>query len=188
MINKRLLGLVPGSTKYIKQNVLVKWLSLVFNILLVFAVSEYLQQLFAGRAGMKENLMAAGVILAAMIVRALATKASVRLSFLASKEVKKTLRQQIYKKLLKLGSSYAEQIPTSEAVQISVEGVEQLETYFGAYLPQFFYCMLGPTTLFIVLAFVSLKVAIILLVCVPLIPISIVAVQKIAKKLSLIHI
>lgn len=183
MINKRLLGLVPGSMKYIKQNVLVKWLSLVFNILLVFAVSEYLQQLFAGQAGMKETLIAAGVILAAMIVRGAATKASVRLSFLASKEVKKTLRQQIYEKLLKLGSSYAEQIPTSEAVQISVEGVEQLETYFGAYLPQFFYCMLGPTTLFIVLAFVSLKVAIILLVCVPLIPISIVAVQKIAKKI-----
>lgn len=74
MINKRLLGLVPGSMKYIKQNVLVKWLSLVFNILLVFAVSEYLQQLFAGQAGMKETLIAAGVILAAMIVRGAATK------------------------------------------------------------------------------------------------------------------
>ena len=183
MINKRLIGLVPDSMSYIKKHVLVKWISLAFNILLIFAVCEYLQQLLVGRAGTKETVITLAVILASMAVRAVTTKASVRLSFLASKQVKKSLRQQIYEKLLKLGASYAEQIPTSEVVQISVEGVEQLETYFGAYLPQFFYCMIAPFTLFLVLAFVSLKAAIVLLICVPLIPISIVAVQKIAKKI-----
>ena len=68
-------------------------------------------------------------------------------------------------------------------VQASVEGVEQLETYFGSYLPQFFYSMLSPVTLFIVLSFVSMKAAVVLLLCVPLIPVSIIAVQKFAKKL-----
>lgn len=183
MINKRLIGLVPDSMSYIKKHVLVKWISLAFNILLIFAVCEYLQQLLVGRAGTKETVITLAVILASMAVRAVTTKASVRLSFLASKQVKKSLRQQIYEKLLKLGASYAEQIPTSEVVQISVEGVEQLETYFGAYLPQFFYCMIAPFTLFLVLAFVSLKAAIVLLVCVPLIPLSIVAVQKIARRI-----
>ena len=60
------------------------------------------------------------------------------------KKVKKTLREAIYTKLLKLGAAYKEQIRTSEIVQVAVEGIDQLETYFGAYLPQFFYAMLAP--------------------------------------------
>lgn len=89
----------------------------------------------------------------------------------------------IFSKLLQLGSGYREKVSTSEVVQVSVEGVDQLETYFGQYLPQFFYAMLAPVTLFVMLSFVSLKSAIVPLICVPLIPAAIVAVQKIAKKL-----
>ena len=87
------------------------------------------------------------------------------------------------KKLLRLGASYNEQVKTSEVVQVAVEGVDQLETYFGAYLPQFFYAMLAPLTLFAVLCFVNVPAAIVLLICVPLIPIAIAAVQTWAKKL-----
>ena len=99
------------------------------------------------------------------------------------KEEKKTLREKIYEKLLRLGASYNEQVKTSEVVQVAVEGVDQLETYFGAYLPQFFYAMLAPLTLFMVLCFINIPAAIVLLVCVPLIPIAIAAVQTWAKKL-----
>ena len=87
------------------------------------------------------------------------------------------------KKLLRLGGSYTQAVPTAEVLQLAGEGVEQLETYFGAYLPQFFYAMITPVTLFIALAPVSLHAAVILMICVPLIPVSIVAVQKFAKKL-----
>ena len=85
--------------------------------------------------------------------------------------------------MLKLGASYNEQVSSSEVVQVSTEGVEQLETYFGKYLPQLFYSLIAPLTLFVILSRVSLKASVILLICVPLIPVSIVAVQKIAKKL-----
>lgn len=84
---------------------------------------------------------------------------------------------------MQLGSGYREKLNTSEVTQVTVEGVEQLETYFGSYLPQFFYSMLAPVTLFIVLSFVSLKAALVLLLCVPLIPVTIALVQKWAKKL-----
>ena len=70
------------------------------------------------------------------------------MGYFSSKAVKKSLREKIYQKLLRLGSSYNEQVKTSEVVQVAVEGVDQLETYFGAYLPQFFYAMLAPLTLF----------------------------------------
>ncbi len=105
------------------------------------------------------------------------------MSYLSSKAVKQTLRSKIYQKLLQLGASYQEQVKTSEVVQVAVEGVDQLETYFGAYLPQFFYAMLAPVTLFCVLCTVNFPAAIVLLVCVPLIPVAIAAVQTWAKKL-----
>ena len=105
------------------------------------------------------------------------------MSDLSSRAVKKTLRTQIYEKLLRLGASYSEHVSTAEVVQVAVEGVDQLETYFGAYLPQFFYAMLAPLTLFAVLCFVNMPAAFALLVCVPLIPVAIAAVQTWAKKL-----
>lgn len=106
-----------------------------------------------------------------------------RASYEASVDVKRILRKKIYEKLLRLGASYKEKTSTSEVVQLSTEGVEQLEIYFGKYLPQLFYSLLAPLTLFLILSFVNLKASLVLLICVPLIPISIVAVQKFAKKL-----
>ena len=117
------------------------------------------------------------------MIRFLCTAGASRMSYLSSKAVKKTLREKIYEKLLRLGASYNEQVKTSEVVQVAVEGVDQLETYFGAYLPQFFYAMLAPLTLFAVLCFVNVPAAVVLLICVPLIPIAIAAVQTWAKKL-----
>ena len=116
-------------------------------------------------------------------VRYLCARISSRMSFLSSKSVKKTLRRSIYEKLMRLGVSYQEKASSSEIVQVAVEGVDQLETYFGSYLPQFFYSLLAPVTLFVALAFVNLPAAVILLICVPLIPGAIMGVQKFAKKL-----
>lgn len=183
MIDKRLLALAPESKKYIAGNVLLQWLSLAANIALMTALTTLLAGLFQRTAGAQQItavLIAAVVCLA---VRFLCTTGASRMSYLSSKAVKKTLREKIYGKLLRLGASYHEQVATSEVVQVSVEGVEQLETYFGAYLPQFFYAMLAPLTLFIYLSFISLPSAIVLLICVPLIPVSIAAVQTWAKKL-----
>lgn len=103
--------------------------------------------------------------------------------YLVSVDVKRILREKIYDQILRTGASYNEYVSSSEVVQVSTEWVEQLETYFGKYLPQFFYSLLAPITLFIIFSQVNLKANIILLICVPLIPISIVAVQKFAKKL-----
>ena len=118
-----------------------------------------------------------------MLVRFICDRRASYASYKASVDVKRILREKIYEKLLRLGASYRENVSTSEVVQMSVEGVEQLETYFGRYLPQLFYSLLAPVTLFIILSFVNLKASLVLLICVPLIPLSIVAVQKIAKRL-----
>lgn len=183
MINKRLIGTVPDSKKYIAANVLCQWLALLANIVLMAAVARLLAGLWQNTVEPRSLAALGAVGAAALAVRFVCTALASRMSYLSSKAVKKTLREKIYRKLIRLGSSYKEQVNTSEVVQVAVEGVDQLETYFGAYLPQFFYAMLAPLTLFGVLAFVSLPAALVLLVCVPLIPAAIVAVQRWAKKL-----
>lgn len=183
MVNKRLIGAVPESKKYIAGNVALQWCSLCANIAMMSAVTALLAALFAGEVTQSKIVTTAVIALAAVAVRYGCTVGASRMGYLSSKAVKKTRRGAIYDKLLCLGASYSEQVKTSEVVQVAVEGVDQLETYFGAYLPQFFYAMLAPLTLFVVLCFVSVPAAVVLLVCVPLIPVAIAVVQTWAKKL-----
>lgn len=183
MINKRLIGTVSESRKYIAGNVACQWVSLAANITMMASITRLLARLFEREATAHEIAVTLAVALAAVAVRYVCTTLASRMSYLSSRAVKRTLRGLIYKKLLRLGTSYREQANTSEVVQVAVEGVDQLETYFGAYLPQFFYAMLAPLTLFAVLSTVSVLSAAVLLVCVPLIPVAIVAVQRWAKKL-----
>ena len=161
MINKRLIGTVKESKKYIAGNVICQWISLVANITMMWAVAGMLQSLYEGTD--RRMALTAVVAAVAVVIRFVCAVASSRMGYLSSKAVKKTLREMIYRKLLRLGSSYKEQANTSEVVQVAVEGVDQLETYFGAYLPQFFYAMLAPLTLFGVLSVVNFPSAITLL-------------------------
>ena len=183
MINKRLIGTVAESRKYIAGNVVLQWCSLAANIAMMFSITNLFAGLYYGNTSSHTLWATAAVVVLALVIRFLCTTGASRMSYLSSKAVKKTLREKIYEKLLRLGVSYNEQVKTSEVVQVAVEGVDQLETYFGAYLPQFFYAMLAPLTLFAVLCFVNVPAAVVLLICVPLIPIAIAAVQTWAKKL-----
>ena len=184
MIKTRLIEQVPSSKKYIALTVLAQRLKTVANIVMIFILSNLLAQILDGKAfDFKRLLPYLGALAAVMFVRYLCGYASSQTSFFASSEVKKVLRQKMYKKLTRMGASYSEKVSTSEVLQVFVEGVDQLELYFGKYLPQFFFAMLAPITLFAVLVFVSWKASVVLLICVPLIPLSIVAVQKIAKRL-----
>ena len=183
MINKRLIGTVKESKKYIAGNVISQWVSLAANIVMMGAIAKMLQSLYEKTADGSSIALTAGLAAGAVAVRFFCAVISSKMGYLSSKAVKKTLREMIYKKLLRLGSSYKEQVNTSEVVQVAVEGVDQLETYFGAYLPQFFYAMLAPLTLFGVLSFVNFPSAVVLLICVPMIPVTIVMIQRWAKKL-----
>lgn len=183
MINKRLIGTVKESKKYIVGNVAFQFASLFANIGLMWALADFMSGLYNENYTQADLPRTLIITISALIIKAICSYGSSRMSWLSGKSVKITLRKLIYEKLLKLGSSYNEKLKTSEVVQVAVEGIDQLESYFGSYLPQFFYAMLAPLTLFIVMSFINFPSAIVLLVCVPLIPISIAAVQTWAKKL-----
>ena len=183
MINKRLIGTVKESKKYIALNVAIQWCSLAANVVMMAAISVLLASMAEKNVTRTRIYTTIIIAAAAVVIRFLCAVGMSKMSYLSSKAVKKTLREKIYEKLLKLGTSYQEKVQTSEVVQVAVEGVDQLETYFGAYLPQFFYAMIAPLTLFVILCFINVPSAVVLLICVPLIPVAIAAVQTWAKKL-----
>ena len=185
MFHKRLMKEFKENQKYVAGMVATQWGSLLCNVALMYAIGVFLEKLLLYNRTVGEGDIAKLFIVfaAVYIGRAVFTSIGSHLSFAASTQVKRKLRELVYEKLMKLGSSYHAHFATSEIVQISTEGVEQLEIYFGKYVPQFFYSLLAPLTLFLIVGSMSLKIAVVLLLCVPLIPVSIVAVQKFAKKL-----
>lgn len=183
MIKKRLIELLGDSKKYIYLSVLFKWMALISQIAIVYASVNLIKLVFEGSFETALVLKQLGVFMLALVLRVASEKLIIKSSYMSSRDVKKILRNKIFDKLERIGSNYSESVSTAEVVQMTTEGVEQLEIYFGQYLPQFFYSMIAPITLFAVISFISVKVATILLICVPLIPVSIVMVQKFAKKL-----
>ena len=193
MIKKRLLELLEDALKYIKEQIIWKVLGLISQIVIVICISSIISKVVT--VGMtlingREASVSAGSFIKyivpaiiCIVLRFIFDKKETESSFNASADVKKILRQKIYDKLLSLGSSYKEKVSSAEVTQLMTEGVDQLETYFGLYLSQLFYALIAPVILFIVTCFISIRAAVILLVFVPLIPISIVVVQKIAKRL-----
>ena len=183
MIKTRLVGLLSHAKKYIVYTILWQWAALLSQVLAVFTIADLLERVVYRAVTVPVIERTILILVLVVIIRFVCERMGARSSYLACVDVKRILREKIYDKMLKLGASYSEQVSSSEVVQVSTEGVEQLETYFGKYLPQLFYSLIAPLTLFIILCRVSVKASVILLICVPLIPISIVVVQKIAKKL-----
>lgn len=183
MFNKRLLSEFKENKILVVGMVITQWLSLLANVFLIYTMSDFIMKVFNRQVESKDIYILAITAIIVMAVRTVMNSFNSSLSFKASTGVKKRLRQMIFEKLMRLGSGYKEKLQTAEAVQITTEGVEQLEIYFAKYIPQFFYSLLAPLTLFLIVGRMSLKVAVVLLICVPLIPVSIVAVQKFAKKM-----
>ena len=183
MIKKRLLALMKESKKYLVYNVVWQWLAMLTSAVTMFLAGHLVEQAWNRQLTGGRIAGAAAVILVAVGIRMVCSRQAAKASYLAGSEVKKRLRRELYGKLQSLGASYHEKVPTAEAVQVAVEGVEQLEVYFGKYLPQLFYSILAPITLFVLLSFVDFRASLVLLVCVPLIPIIIMVVQKFARRL-----
>lgn len=201
MINKRLINLCGDSKKYIGLTVLVNWIAVLCNIVIVFFIGNFINKIYLGETlKIAENglvsaavdfkvmgnislVAALGIIIALLITRVVCNILYAKFSNLASSTARVQLRELIYKKLLILGTGYSSVESTSAVVQVMVEGIEQLEIYFGKYLSQFIYALLVPVTLFIFMSFISIKAALVFILCVPLIPLSIVAIMKIAKRI-----
>jgi ABC-type transport system involved in cytochrome bd biosynthesis fused ATPase/permease subunit len=182
------MGFAAGALKYVFLNVFARWIGLLCGAFVVFVTARFVSDLFdmifkSGEVNLAfpSPLPLLSACAGAAILRALCEFLGAKAAFRASAGVKKKLRQALYDKLFALGESGG--ATGAEAVQVAVEGVDQIENYFGKYLPQLFYGMLAPVTLFVLLAPVYLSAAIVLLVCTPLIPLLILLIMRMARRM-----
>ena len=183
MINVRLLNLLKDAKKYIYYQVASQWIILILRILMTYTISYLVDSFINGNLSQSKIICGMIFSMIALYICYILEKFYVKATAKASLNVKRILRKKIYSKLLRLGISYNENIATSNLVQLSVEGVDQLEVCFGQYISQIYYSLIATFTSFFAICRISYAAAFSLLICVPLIPISNIIVQKIAKKI-----
>ena len=170
--------------KFIRANVIDQWFGLICSVGTTLILSGICAGFLTGNPFSTTTLVVAciGLIVLSWL-RSFFTRRAQANAVASSHCVKQTMRERLLAKVAEIGPSYVHHFSSAEVTQLSNDGIEQLESYFANYLPQFFYALAAPVTLFVLLAFWDLRSAFILLICVPLIPASIVMVQKFAKKL-----
>lgn len=181
MIDKELFKLLGNNKKYIFFVVFLMILGLLFNIGITASICGGIYILYQNLELINFLYVALGLLIS-IVGRLIITISTGKIKDKLGRDVKKEIRDKAYKKILSLGTRSQGDIKIAGLSQICIEGVEQLDLYYSTYLPQFFYSMIAPIILFIVNVFISWQVSLVLLCCVPLIPISIIAVSKYAKK------
>lgn len=186
MIDKKLLALLGPNKKYIFYAVGLMIVGLFANLAITASICyaiQYAAEYTSSGSNAQGFILPAVIVIIAMAIRYVTSRSIGDLKDTLGRNVKKDLRQKIYDKIIKLGVRTTDNMSMAGLTQLSMEGVEQLDLYYSAYIPQFFYAMIAPIILFIVTVRINWAVALVLLACVPLIPMSIIAVSRYAKKI-----
>ena len=182
MIDKELFKLIGGNKKYIFIAVLLQAIGLIANVAITGSVCYAVYLLTQNVEAVKFVYPLIGAVIG-IIVRYICSRATGDIKDKLGRKVKKDLRERVYNKIVKLGVKTTDGMSMAGLTQVSVEGVEQLDLYYSSYLPQFFFAMIAPVILFLICVWIDWRTALVLIACVPLIPVSIIAVSKYAKKI-----
>ena len=186
MLDKKLLRLLGDNKKYIFYTVALMVVGLFANITITACICRAIKlavEYDTHSGGTAIFLWPAIIALVGVMVRYTASRLVGDLKDTLGRKAKKDLRERVYNKIVKLGVRSTDGMSMAGLTQVSMEGVEQLDLYYSNYIPQFFYAMMAPIILFCITVWIDWRVALVLLACVPLIPVSIVAVSKYAKKI-----
>ena len=183
MVNKKLVAILQGSKKYLYLNLFFRYLALFMQIGIVCIFGEVISKVFGQKIGEISLVRVVIYGLLFLSIKLFCQYMVTRISFSSTKFIKEKMRRIIFAKLMDDRIGFEEKLPTSAILQLAVEGVDQLEIYFTSYLPQLYYSLTSALILFALIAYISINAAITLLICLPLIPVSIILIQKIAKKL-----
>ena len=182
MIDKELFKLIGGNKKYIFIAVLLQAIGLIANVAITGSVCNAVYLLTQNAEWIQFIYPLIGAVVG-IIVRYICSRATGDIKDKLGRKVKKDLRERVYNKIVKLGVKTTDGLSMAGLTQVSVEGVEQLDLYYSSYLPQFFFAMIAPVILFLICVWIDWRTALVLIACVPLIPVSIIAVSKYAKKI-----
>lgn len=182
MIDKELFKLIGGNKKYIFTAVLTQVIGLVANVAVTGSVCYAVYLLTVSAAYSEFVYPLIGAVLG-IAIRYICSRLTGEIKDKLGRQVKKDLRERVYDKIVKLGVRTTDGMSMAGLTQVAVEGVEQLDLYYSSYLPQFFFAMIAPVVLFLICVRIDWRTSLVLIACVPLIPVSIVAVSRYAKKI-----
>lgn len=178
MFDKRLFNELKEEKKYLIALVILKVLEMLLNIIMILSIAKFIENLIGYNYNSK-FLVIIGLII---LIRIITTKLYFSISYKISIDVKNTLRQRLINKVYSFKMSFVNKIKVSEIISLGVDGIEQLNIFYSEMLPQLIFSMVGPLILFIIVSFLNFKIAIIMLAIVPIIPIAILMVQKLANR------
>ncbi len=179
MFNKKLLNELKSEKIQILKLLLIKIIQMTANVAMIFLMGKSIETLISSSfSGSKFILFM--ILIIGLNIFLIKIEASI--SYKASYRIKNTLRERLMKKVFSFKMEYGSKISISEVINLGVEGIEQLNLFYSALLPQLLFSLIGPLILFFILSFLNFKIAIIMLLLIPLIPIAIIMVQKLAKK------
>ena len=182
MFDKELIKLLGTNKKYVVHVVLLMILGMLANIGITASICWVVYLLIEKQPALMYIYPAITAVVA-IVVRYIASRLTGDLKDVLGRKVKKDLRSRTYDKILRLGVKSTDGMSMAGLTQVSMEGIEQLDLYYSTYLPQFFFSMIAPFILFAICVGIDWRTSLVLLACVPLIPVSIVAVSKYAKKI-----
>ena len=179
MFNKKLFNELKSEKLQILKLLLIKILQMTTNVAMIFLIGKSIEALISSSfSGSKFILF----MLLIMGLNIFLIKIEASISYKASYRIKNTLRERLMKKVFSFKMEYGSKVSISEVINLGVEGIEQLNLFYSALLPQLLFSLIGPLILFCILSFLNFKIAIIMLLLIPLIPLAIMMVQKLAKK------
>ncbi len=179
MFNKKLFNELKSEKLQILKLLLIKILQMTTNVAMIFLIGKSIEALISSSFSGSKFILFMLLIIGLNIFL---IKIEASISYKASYRIKNTLRERLMKKVFSFKMEYGSKVSISEVINLGVEGIEQLNLFYSALLPQLLFALIGPLILFCILSFLNFKIAIIMLLLIPLIPIAIMMVQKLAKK------
>ena len=179
MFNKKLFNELKSEKLQILKLLLIKILQMTTNVAMIFLIGKSIEALISSSFSGSKFILFMLLIIGLNIFL---IKIEASISYKASYRIKNNLRERLMKKVFSFKMEYGSKVSISEVINLGVEGIEQLNLFYSALLPQLLFSLIGPLILFCILSFLNFKIAIIMLLLIPLIPIAIMMVQKLAKK------
>ena len=179
MFNKKLFNELKSEKLQILKLLLIKILQMTTNVAMIFLIGKSIEALISSSFSGSKFILFMLLIIGLNIFL---IKIESSISYKASYRIKNNLRERLMKKVFSFKMEYGSKVSISEVINLGVEGIEQLNLFYSALLPQLLFSLIGPLILFCILSFLNFKIAIIMLLLIPLIPLAIMMVQKLAKK------
>jgi ATP-binding cassette, subfamily C, bacterial CydD len=169
-MNRKLFAAITPSRGILALTIMLGALAAIVTIMQMTLLSGIVSNVFLAHKELAQVLVPLGLLLCAIVARAVLLWGREVTAQRAAIRLKATLRERVFAHLLRLGPAYSKGERTGELVAVVDEGIERLDAYVSRYLPQLALSVVVPLLIIAAIWPVDLFSAILLLVTGPVIP------------------